>query len=83
MELEHIQDFHRLNALPFVQQVQVGELSRRPSRMRKRDMNCVADVLASVMDERFGKIRGYSDGEGFTDEEDSTDDDDDDWSNSD
>ena len=42
--------------------VKVGDLSRRPSRMRRRDMNCVADVLASVMDERFGAIQG-SDGE--------------------
>ncbi len=61
--------------------MKVGDLSRRPSRMRRRDMTCVADVLASVMDERFGKIQG-SDGEESA-EEDSSDDDDDSWSISD
>ncbi len=54
----------------------------RPARQR-RDMNNVADVLASVMEERFGKVHG-SDGESDSDETDDDDDDSEDaWSVSD
>ena len=60
--------------------MQTNETSKATTNAPRRNMNNVADVLAAVMDERFGKVHG-SDGESTSDEEEEEDDDwDDDYS---